>query len=218
MLLPALWIGKRRGQWRELLAAPRTTLAAMALGLVGMAQYIAVHAEPRLIAPFVLLFALAALSWLFGDRDDTPAPPSTPDRFALSLLGLVAAAYVTERRIDRARNDDHRIAAGIEQLTAVNAAAFAPPSAAMTGFAGAFSMSAPAHPRVAVIGPVLPVLANIYWTGGRVVEQVPPMSVTTLRNLAVERRSALLHEMFHDRADVLWITGSDGSYNIVRIP
>jgi hypothetical protein len=69
-----------------------------------------------------------------------------------------------------------------------------------------------------VIGPVLPVLANIFWTGGRVVAQVPPESVATLRNLPVERRSALLHEMFSSRADVIWITGSDGSYNIVRIP
>jgi hypothetical protein len=106
----------------------------------------------------------------------------------------------------------------VEQLMAVNAAAFAPPDAPASGFAGALSSTAPAHPRVAVIGPVLPVLANIFWTGGRVVAQVPPMSVQALRTLPVDRRSGLLHDMFSGRADVLWITASDGSYNITRVP
>ena len=218
VLLPAAWIGRRRTIWHEFIAPPRATITVAALGLVGMAQYIAVHAEPRLIAPFVLLFALAMLHGLFGDRDAATDLPSTPDRLALSLLGLVAAVYLTGRRIDAARGDDRRIAAGVEQLAEVNAAAFAPATGVTTGLAGAITTNAPAHPRVAVIGPVLPVLANIFWTGGRVVAQVPPESVATLRNLPVERRSALLHEMFSSRADVIWITGSDGSYNIVRIP
>jgi hypothetical protein len=218
VLLPALWIGRRRGQWRELIAAPRTVLGVMGLGLVGVAQYIAVHAEPRLIAPFVLLFALGVLHWLLNERADATTAPRTPDRLVLSYVGLAAAVYLTGRRIEGARDDDRRIAAGVERLVAVNAAAFAPASDTTRGFAGALSSSAPAHPRVAVIGPVLPVLANIYWTGGRVVAQVPPMSVPALRNLAVERRSAMLHDMFHDRADVIWITASDGSYNITRVP
>jgi hypothetical protein len=218
VLLPAFWIGRRRGIWRELGAVPRAVLVATSLGLVGIAQYVAVHAEPRLIAPFVLLFALGALHWLLGDREGAMPVPATRDRIALSLLGLVAAIYLTGRRIDAARDDDRRIAAGVDQLTRVNAAAFAPSDTTTTGFAGVVSASAPAHPRVAVIGPALPVLANIYWTGGRVVAQVPPMSVTTLRNLPVPQRSALLHQLFNGRADVLWITGSDGSYNIVRVP
>jgi hypothetical protein len=218
VLLPAFWIGRRTGIWRELAVAPRSMLIAIALGLVGVAQYIAVHAEPRLIAPFVLLFTLGVLHWLLGDREGAEPAPATPDRFALSLLGLVAAVYLTGRRIDNAHDDDRRIAAGVEQLVAVNAAAFAPAGETATGFAGALTSHAPANPRVAVIGPVLPVLANIYWTGGRIVAQVPPMSVTTLRNLPVEQRSAVLHQLFNGRADVIWITASDGSYNIVRVP
>jgi hypothetical protein len=193
-------------------------LIAIGLGLVGVAQYIAVHAEPRLIAPFVLLFTLGLLHWLLGDREGAEPAPATPDRFALSLLGLVAAVYLTGRRIDSARADDRRIAAGVEQLVAVNAAAFAPTGENATGFAGALASRAPANPRVAVIGPVLPVLANVYWTGGRIVAQVPPMSVALLRNLPVGERGALLHHLFNQRADVLWITASDGTYNIVRVP
>jgi hypothetical protein len=218
VLLPAFWIGRRKGVWRELTVAPRSALVVISLGLLGMAQYIAVHAEPRLIAPFVLLSALGALHWLLADREGAEVVPVTPDRFALSLLGLLAAVYLTGRRIDSAHDDDRRIAVGVEQLVAVNAAAFAPTGETATGFGGAVTSRAPANPRVAVIGPVLPVLANIYWTGGRIVAQVPPMSVATLRNLPVEQRSALLHQLFSQRADALWITASDGSYNIVRVP
>lgn len=218
VLLPALWIGRRKQKWRELLVAPRMPIIVMGLGLAGIAQYIAVHAEPRLIAPFVLVFALAALHWLLADAGNaTDAIPRTPDRVALSLLGLAAAAYLTGARIQGARNDDRRIAAGVERLASVNAAAFASPTAA-SPFPGAVIGKVPEHPRVAVIGPVLPVLANIFWTGGRVVAHVPPHAVAALRNLPVDRRSQLLHEMFGDRADVLWITAADGSYNIVRVP
>lgn len=217
VLLPAFWLARRKERWRAFLTMPRTTLVGVGLGVAGIGQYIAVHAEPRLIAPFVLLLALALLQWLLGDRPDGEPIPRTRDRIAVSFLGLAAATYLLGARINAVRDDDRRIAAGIERLAAVNATAFATPGST-AGFGGALASNVPPHPRVAVVGPVLPVLANIFWTGGHVVAQVPPSAVASLRNLPVDRRSTVLHQMFADRADVLWITGTDGSYNIVRVP
>lgn len=58
VLLPALWIGRKRLHWRRLVATDRRLLLSMILGVIGIAEYVAVHAEPRLIAPFALLLAL----------------------------------------------------------------------------------------------------------------------------------------------------------------
>ncbi len=148
VLVPVIWIGRRGRTWRDLIDADRPAAIAMFLGVAGIDEYLAVHAEPRLIAPFALLLALALLDWRVGDRtayDETPGTLTT-DRQLASLLGIAAAVYVTCRRIYFALDDDRRITAGLAALEVTNRTALAPPSSGAGGLAGAVSSVAPAPP------------------------------------------------------------------------
>jgi len=216
VLLPAVWIGWRPGRWEPSAPQHRAALLVMALGAAGVAEYIIVHAEPRLIAPFALLFALAALAWLLDDRVDAALPARSVDRRALSLLGVGVAAWVVGTRIYHARDDSMRIAAGLAQLDDAYHSAFAAPRDA-GDFAGMVTASAPAHPRIVVIGPALPVEANIFWIGGRIVAQVPPGTATALDALPGSRARDLVRHLFAGRADAFWLTTADGAFQIVPI-
>jgi dolichyl-phosphate-mannose-protein mannosyltransferase len=222
VLIPALWIGRRPGRWRALLQRKRLSLVVMLLGTIGIGEYVAVHAEPRLIAPFALFAALGALAWLLGDEPETSERaawhvPFTIDRLALSFLGVVIAAYVSVERIYHAEGDRDRIASGLVELEDADRAAFAP-LGSDGGLAGVLAVTAPEHPRVVVIGPALPVVANIFWLGGKIVAQLPPESAAALGALPPDHQRDLVQHLFHDRADVLWLTSADGAFQIVRVP
>jgi len=235
VLIPAVWIGRGCAAGTTTVTAEGpakgaaccahtcapTTLVAMVLGAIGIGEYIVIHAEPRLIAPFALLFALAALDWMVGDREAETAAmtiPPTIDRQALSLLGIVVAGYVTVTRIYHAVADERRISAGLIQLENAHRSAYhASPSDGM-GLASALSADVPAHPRVVIVGPALPVMANVFWIGGRIVAQLPPASAASLSALPAERQRDLMKELFHGRADVLWLTDPDGGFQIVHVP
>lgn len=216
VLLPAVWLGWRPGRWEPATPAHRAAALVMTLGAAGIAEYIAVHAEPRLLAPFALLFALAALAWLLDDRMGATLPAASIDRRALSLLGIGVAAWVLGRRVYHARDDSARIAAGLEQLDDAYHSAFAAP---LSGgdLAGMITASAPPHPRVVVIGPALPVEANIFWVGGRIVAQVPPRTAAALDALPADRERDMIRQLFAGRADALWLTAADGAFRIVPI-
>jgi hypothetical protein len=222
VLLPALWIGRRAGRWRALLHTERPSLVVMLLGTVGIGEYVAVHAEPRLIAPFALFAALATLAWLIGDAPETSERaawrvPFTIDRLALSILSLAVATYVSVERIYHAQDDRDRIASGLIQLQDAHRAAYAA-AGNEGGLAGVLAVMAPEHPRIVVIGPALPVVANIFWLGGRIVAQLPPESAAVLGTLPAARQRGLVQHLFHDRADVVWLTSADGTFQIVRVP
>ncbi|MES1259573.1 MAG: hypothetical protein ABUL71_03185, partial [Gemmatimonadota bacterium] len=224
VLIPAVWIGRGRragGGGNRTTATWGRAPAAMILGAIGVGEYVVIHAEPRLIAPFALLFALAALDRLVGEREtesDAMPIPLTIDRQALSLLGIVVAAYVTATRIYHAVADDRRISNGLAQLEDANRAAFRPTPTEGMGLATALSADVPAHPRVVIVGPALPVMANVYWVGGRIVAQLPPASAASLSALPGARQRDLMQKLFHDRADVLWLTDPDGGFQIVHVP
>jgi hypothetical protein len=220
VLIPAVWIARRPEAPQRVPVESRMALVASLLGLAGIVQYGAVHAEPRLLAPFALLLALAALDWLVGNRNPAGGSPQprTPDRQVASLLGIAAAAYLAGRRIFFAIDDDHRIAAGLAALEEANRAAYLRGASSSGALAGAIAVDIPARPRIVVIGPALPVMANVFWIGGRIVAQVPPSMATVLAGFPADRQRDLLRRLFHDRADVLWLTLPDGSYQIVPVP
>ncbi len=223
VIVPAVWIGRRRGGWRTLRAEHPNAVILFVLGALGIAQFIAVHAEPRLIAPYALLAALGVLGCMLGEAEGPvegiAAPiPSTLDRRVLSFAGLVVAAFVAGRRLHNAAGDSARIADGLSALDVMNRAAFAPRSVDTTGGVTQLPTGTPEHPRVVVIGPVIPVLANIYWTGGWVVAQIPPRSRPAMDALAPDVRRRLFHDMFAGHADVLWVTRGDGTIEIDPVP
>lgn len=221
VLIPALIIGWPR--LRRPRDANRRSIVVMLLGAAGIAQFIVVHAEPRLIAPFTAMFAFGALHLFLADatsNDDTapPARRSHPLRELLCWAGVIAAAFVAGRRIVYVRQDERRIADGLEQLNVAVQQAISSSNAA--GAPSPFGSAAPAASatRAVVIGPVMPVLANIYWSGERVVAQIAPSQVPLLESLTPTARQAALTRIFHGHADIVWLTSSRGDFTLVPVP
>src|SRR5262249_54189720 len=62
VVLPVLWIGRRSGWLRNARTEHPNAVVLVLLGVAGVAQFIAVHAEPRLIAPFALVGTIGVVS------------------------------------------------------------------------------------------------------------------------------------------------------------
>lgn len=153
-----------------------------------------------------------------GDTDNPAGDVSAPtrNRQLFTVAAVSVAVWVAGSRIYHARDDDRRVALGLERLQSTERAAFAP--AGGGGLGALVAPAMPAHPRVVIVGAALPVITNVYWVGARIVAQVPPSSAAVLAAWAPMQQRELLHRLFHDRADLLWLTSPDGSFEIVRVP
>ena len=188
----------------------------MLLGLTGIAQFIAVHAEPRLIAPFALMFAMGALVWL----QPSPELQSTEGRRArprreserpglrdqlrtlASVTGLAIVlpfAYVTLR--DQS-DMQQRI---VRRLAAVE------------GTRGALVPGGLSLDRIVIAGPAVPFMMDAYRSGGRIVAQVLPASVRTLELLQPSAYQEAIAGVFAGRADVIWFTKEDERFTMVPL-
>lgn len=186
--------------WRE----RRPALLAVLLGVIGVGQFVVVHAEPRLIAPFVLLASIGALWWL--------RPPGAPvtlrplqARWVLALTWLGFATAVPRGLIharnlsERATADQRRIAGLVE--------------AAKLGVPGGL------HGRqVVVIGPAIPVVSDAWYFGARVVAQIPPASADRIRSWPPAKQRELLSALGQGPGEVAWLSKADGSFQMASIP
>jgi hypothetical protein len=217
VLFPMLWVGWRPGMWRSLATDHRDALVVMILGLLGLGQFIAVHAEPRLIAPFALMLALGTLSWvcpgapgpLAPDRQWAKGKVRAPSgnargiaRQVAASIGLAVALGFLIDRIGKGVASNQRITLGRADLEQ---------TVAMLGQQGIGTG------RIAIIGPAMPVTATAYWVGGHIVAQVPPRSAATFAKLAPAERQQALNELFADRADVAWLTNPNGEIQMIPI-
>lgn len=193
--LPRREAGSLRGTARD---AAMTTL----FGVLGIGQFVAVHAEPRLIAPFVLLFALGALSWF---RDAAVPDVALPGsrvllRHAASAVGLVIVLVLGAQRFDVELSDsaliDQRFAAISAQIRADH------PSGA---------------DRLAVIGYAVPALGDAWRAGLRITVQVPPQSAVAFGRLAAEQMTRELRMILDGRADMAWLINPDGRFQWVKL-
>jgi hypothetical protein len=202
IVVPWYLLQRRPGMWRTLLDGDRAVLVTALLGLAGVAQFVLVHSEPRLIAPFGLLFALAALDWLL--TTDPTLPRFTPAvRLAVSALGLLGAAGFAVPRLQ----DGFASSARIEQVVG-----------AMATNEARLNSAGLSQARIVILGPAIPVEASAYLSGARIVAQVPPNGLEIIRHLPPEQQRRVMTELFGGKADIAWLTTADAGVTLVVIP
>ncbi len=202
VLAPLAFIARRRGMWHELHAQARDAGGVMLLGGIGLLQFVAVHAEPRLIAPFGMLLAVGGIDWL-ARRWTTDPPPRGTLPLVLSLLGLGAAIGFGIPRVREGVRSSTRIAHVASDIV---------------GTAQRLQARGIGTRRIVVIGPVLPVEPSIYIAGAEVVAQIPPRSAMALGMLGPQTEAEVVARLFGGTASVAWLTRADGAVTIAIIP
>jgi hypothetical protein len=188
--------GGGAGQWfRE----QRAHVAILILALAGILQFVAVHAEPRLIAPFVLLFGVVALDLIFAADQQTGGAPRRMVAFAVTWLALLGLSGL---RITTWLEAGPRIAAATDRILAGQA----------TPLAGA------SRPReILVVGPAMPVAPAAFIAGVRIVAQLPPAAQRIARTLPADQQDSLLRRAAGGRLRGAWITDQMGGVSVVPI-
>ncbi len=202
ILLPCYLLQRRETMWRRLFEEDRSIAVVALLGLAGVGQFILVHSEPRLIAPFGLLFALAVLHWLSRERPATPRFPMAL-RQGATALGLIGAVGFAVPRLQEGIASSARINSVIAAIARTNA------SLATAGLSQA---------KIVILGPAIPIEASAFLSGAQIVAQVPPISVEVIKRLPADRQRAVITEIFGGKAQVAWLTTPDAGVNIVVIP
>ena len=193
VLLPE-WIRSGR-----LFPDQRAAAALFVLGLLGIVQFVAVHAEPRLIAPPALLAALAVIH----------RSAAATDRLGggwARVIAVAGAATLFGYGIERLKDGPSaaaRLSASVGSLAATEAQLRA----------GGLSQE-----RIVVFGPALPVAAAAYLSGAHIVAQVLPGSVDPLLDRSPEAQREAFTRLFGGLAQVAWLTDPDGGVTLVRIP
>lgn len=202
ILLPCYLLQRREKMWRRLLDADRSIIVTGLLGLAGVGQFVLVHSEPRLIAPFGLLFALAVLHWLSLESPVTPRIPLAL-RQGATALGLLGAVGFAVPRLQEGFTSSARIDSVISSIAQTNA------SLATAGLSQA---------RIVILGPAIPVEASAFLSGAQIVGQVPPSSVEVIKHLPADRQREVITAIFGGKAQVAWLTSPDAAVSIVVIP
>lgn len=194
--------------WRPTLLAEgwrdrRPALLAIMLGVIGVGQFVVVHAEPRLIAPYVLLASMGTLWWLRPPGPEAIARRVHPGWLAvLTWLGLVTAVprgVVHVYNLSGRATADHRRIAGLIQ-------------AAELGVPGGLNGR-----QVVVIGPAIPVVSDAWYFGARIVAQVPPASADRVRSWTPAKQRELLAALGQGPGDLAWLSKADGSFQMAPI-
>jgi len=202
ILLPCYLLQRREKMWRRLFGEDRPIAAIALLGLAGVGQFILVHSEPRLIAPFGLLLALAVLHWLSLEEPATPRFPKAV-RQGATALGLIGALGFAVPRLQEGITSSARIEGVFSAVAQTNA------SLATAGLSQA---------RIVILGPAIPIEASAFLSGAQIVAQMPPGSVEVVKYLPADRQRAVITEIFGGKAQVAWLTTADAAVNIVVIP
>lgn len=202
ILLPCYLLQRRTKMWQHLLDDDRPILVTALLGLAGVGQFVLVHSEPRLIAPFGLLFALAVLHWLSAGEPAMPRIPMAV-RQGVTALGVLGAIGFAVPRLQEGLTSSARIDNVISAIARTNA------SLASAGLSQA---------RIVILGPAIPVEASAFLSGAQIVAQVPPTSVEAVKSLPADRLRAVITEMFAGKAQIAWLTTPDAAVSIVVIP
>jgi len=188
------WRAERRRWWID---EGRPVLAVLLLGLAGIVQFILIHAEPRLLAPYGMLLALAVL------HRGSDLPRERVARGAAVGIGTLLVAWFGYGKVREGIDTGRQL----DQIVATMAAT----NAEMAG-------DGISQRRLVILGPAFPVVSGAYLSGSRIIAQVPPASAAVLDRLPVEQRRAVLRELFGGRAQVAWRSDAEKSATFVMIP
>ncbi|MGH7524504.1 MAG: hypothetical protein ACREK8_09370, partial [Gemmatimonadales bacterium] len=203
VMLPAWIMLRRPGMTRELVGSERDALAVMVLGGVGVAQFAAVHAEPRLIAPYGALLALGLLHWCAVATSPAPVIRSRVLRCLLAWIGVGAALGFAVFRVNEALGSYERLRGVAGRLDELHSRLIA--------------AGQPTIP-LAVVGPAAPVLASAFWIGARIVMQVPPDYADQIATLPADQQSQLLLTLFRGKVPLIWVTEANGATRMLIVP
>jgi len=191
-----------RPETRRQLLKNRSVLTVAILGLAGIFQFVLIHSEPRLIAPFGLLFALAVLHALSGGGTSVERFPPLV-RQVLSILGLLVAAGFAVPRLREGFTSRPRINRVIASLAFTNST---------------LAANGKSQAHLVILGPALPVEAAAFLSGARIVAQLLPASVGVVTAMSPDQQRAALTTMFGGKAQVAWLTTPGGGVSMVMIP
>ena len=203
VMLPALALLRRPGMMRELLTTERHALVVMLLGMVGLLQFAAVHAEPRLIAPYSAMLALGLISWCSAAPGARISINSRAVRNGLAWIGAVAALGFAGFRLVEGANSYSRLRVVGRQLDDLRQ-----------------RIAATGNPDITlgIVGPAAPFLGSAYWIGARIVMQVPPSSADLIATLPAEEQAAMLTSLFSGKVTLVWQTAANGGMRMLIVP
>lgn len=197
VLLPVAVLSWQRGQlsrgWRE----QRMAMLVLLLGLAGIAQFIVVHAEPRLIAPFVMLASMGCL-WWWRPAGVVPTTRSFAPALvlAMSWIGLASALVRGAIYVDELNTRTEADTARFARLTRAGE------GAVPGGLRGR---------SIVVIGPAIPVVSDAWLFGARIVAQIPPGSAARIRAWSPAQQREMLTLLGQGEGDVAWMSATNGS-------
>ncbi|MEO5798701.1 MAG: hypothetical protein ABIZ70_02740 [Gemmatimonadales bacterium] len=207
IVLPLAFLTRRPGIWRELALEQRSALVVLLLGLLGLFQFIAVHVEPRLIAPFVLLFTLGVAAWLtrFGSESEK-LPALRDNRYFVLAFSLVGILGTLPRAWVHGRDQWAIAKATSERLDMISRAEAArvPPR------------SGPR--RIAVIGQVFPLLNEAYRLGGTIEWQVLRPTPAAVLAWPAADQQGLVAWLAQQGATEAWLNKGGGAFSVLQLP
>jgi hypothetical protein len=230
-LVPALlWWAMSRPSlaWGD---EPRLALGASVMGAVGIAQFVAVQVQPRLMAPFAWLHVAGALAWLFAASvPSSGGAAAHRTRAALGKGGGPAgkkrdAGAVAGREVPRGMSTVLGWVPVLAAIVAIalvlwgdrtNAASDATYRAELRE--ASTRASGGRTPReVVVVGEAFPLVSHAKSLDIVFVAQVLPASVPTLDALDPRERQRLLQQAGHGTADVAWQRQADGRVRVTAL-
>jgi len=203
-ILPWVFLQRRPGMMRELFTTQRDALVVTLLGVIGLLQFAAVHAEPRLIAPFGLMLALGTIHWCFA----TPASVGrvtlpAPLRHGLAWLGILAAIGFAVFRFGEALPSAERLRGVTAQLDDMRRR---------------LAMMNDGPIPIAVVGPVAPIMASAFWVNAHVAMQVAPPYAALVATLPKAAQDSMLLALFRGKVPMIWRTSDDGGVEMLVVP
>jgi hypothetical protein len=200
-LVPWVVLHRRKDMHRELLNDQRDALVVIVLGFIGLMQFVAVHAEPRLLAPFAAMLALGVLHWAFAGA--YARAKETPVRLAAGWLGVaVAIGFAVPR-----------ISGGIESATRLSGV-----TAQLSELRRRISAVSSGPLPIAVVGPAAPIMASAFLVNAHIAYQISPAYASLVATLPKEEQSQMLITLFRGKVPMLWRTSSDGGMEMLIVP
>lgn len=203
-ILPWILLRARPKMLRELVSTERDAVVVIALGLIGLLQFAAIHAEPRLIAPFGLMLALGIIQWCFAvSPPDTHVTRSSPLRHGLAWLGTATVIGFAVFRMDEALRSAQRLQGVTTQLDELRRR---------------MAIVTDGPVPIAVVGPAAPIMASAFWANAHIVLQVAPPSAALVATLPKAAQDSMILTLFRGKVPMIWRTSADGSIEMLIVP